>query len=206
MRRLEGFPVVATAALSLAIAPGAWGNLILEFDDFGVHGQVEMFDPVVGAPAGGISFIEPGANDISLVFQLTVFAGSHDISQFGIGINDGFAAIDSTGLGWVPDGAPAWVDVSGFDGTADTRIFLFDPAGGIGGNGNGLLDPGETSEMFFVSYSEGSIAEGMSLSFMITNGGPTFSVKTLIPKVPAPGALGLLLVGAAGLARRRRRS
>jgi len=197
-----------------AIAPTAIADFnvgdILDFDDGtnAVAGTIEFVDIVTGVPGGDVTIFDmPGAMDTTLVFRISVDVG--EISEFGIGITDGFdSPLNSTGAGWIQDSDPnQYADISGLDGTLDTRIFMFDPPGGLGGNQNDMLDAGEASDLIFVSYASLALDGSETLAFMITDSVPTFSVKIGLGGIPAPGILAAF--GAAGLllgGRRRRRS
>jgi hypothetical protein len=197
-------------AIGVAVTAGAASASIIDvpFDDGtgSVTGILSLVDIVVGPPPGAAYFPPPdapGANDVTLVFQISVTAG--DVTELGVGLTDAFLTpLNSTGVGWIPNN-PAWADVAGVSGPLNTRIFTFDPAGGIGGNGNSILDAGETSDYFFVSYEEGTPVDGsLDINFMIQDGVPTFTIST--PLIPGPGgvALGFGILASLAFGGRRR--
>lgn len=195
-------------AIGVVTTAGAASASIIDvpFDDGTgtVTGIISLVDIVTGAPPGAAYFPPPdipGPNDVTLIFQIMVTAG--EVTELGIGVTNGITPQNSTGVGWLPNN-PSWVDVAGVGGTLDTRIFSFDPAVGLGGNQNGALDAGETSDLFFVSYAEGTPTDGSyDINFMIQDGVPTFTVST--PLVPGPGGVVVGLGILASLAFRGRR-
>jgi hypothetical protein len=192
----------------VATAGAASASIIdVPFDDGTgtVTGILSLVNIVTGPPPGAAYFPPPdapGANDVTLIFQISVTAGH--VSELGVGVTDGVTPLNSTGVGWIPNN-PAWADIAGVSGPLNTRIFTFDPAGGLGGNGNGVLSAGETSDYFFVSYAEGTPLDGsLDINFMIQDGVPTFTVST--PLVPGPGGVivGLGILGSLAFRGRRR--
>lgn len=179
----------AAPASALSISPNP-----VVFDNGSVSGTITWIETATGIPSGGTQLAgTTGVSDLSLVFEVTLDAGSDSIDSVGVGI----FLVNSTGAGTIAGTGD--VAIGSVSGTAGTRIFNF----------TGDLDAGETSDRFFISYA--SLSEGQSVTFMISpaDGSADFTVTSTLVAVPEASAL--MLLGIAGLAtapawlRRRRR-
>ncbi len=177
----------AAPASALTIDPNP-----VVFDNGSVSGTITWIETATGNPGTQLAGTT-GVSDLSLVFEVTLDAGSESIDSVGVGI----FLVNSTGAGTIAGTGD--VAVGSVSGTAGTRIFNF----------TGNLDAEETSDRFFISYA--SLSEGQNVSFMISpaDGSSDFTVTSTLVAVPEASAL--MLLGIAGLAtapawlRRRRR-
>jgi hypothetical protein len=183
--------LLASPASSLSIDPNP-----LSFDNgAGVFGTITLVGTATGLPAGGEVLAGlVGASDVVLLFEAFVDAGSGAVDAIGAGVfQPPFTGISSTGAGRIADGG---VDISGVSGTAGTRIF------GFAGN----LDPGETSDVFFVSFASLSTDGSQVINFMISpaSGASDFTAtSTIVPEPSVFLLFGLGTAALAGIARRQ---
>ena len=181
---------MGAAALTISISPNP-----RTYSDGDDTGTITLVGTATGVPVGGTVVAGTvGATDISLIFQVTVTAGS--VESLGVGVLDTspFGGVSSTGAGRIagPD-----TDVTTVTGTAGTRIFDFDA--------DGQLDVGQTSDLFFISYASLQDDETQVVNFMV-NGetGTDFTVSATL--VPEPALLACLGLGLGILLLSRRRS
>jgi hypothetical protein len=182
------------SALTIDPNPVSFFQITDEDTDAFVSGTITWIETATGIPSGGTQLAgTTGVSDLSLVFEVTLDAGSDSIDSVGVGV----FLVNSTGAGTIAGTGD--VAVGSVSGTAGTRIFNF----------TGNLDAEETSDRFFISYA--SLSEGQSVTFMISpaDGSADFTVTSTLVAVPEASAL--MLLGIAGLAtapawlRRRRR-
>lgn len=175
----------------------------VSFDQNGVSGEIALVASGSGVPSGGNVLVgSVDGSDVSLVFEATLDGDSGTVDAIGVGAfnPDTFSGPTPTGGGDVPNGGEDVTD-AGQSGSTLIFEFLTDDATPVP-----TLEPGETSDGFFVSYE--SLAQDGSLvvNFMISPGdGSDFTVSSTI--VPEPATLGMVGLGLAGLgwASRRRR-
>jgi hypothetical protein len=194
--------LLADTAAALSIS----GNTV-SFTNGTLSGTITLVEMVTGAPLGAETLVgsAPDASKTSLVFQVAVMAGALD--ELGVSL----FLKSSTGAGRIPGAEPdALVDVVAVTGTAGARLFQF-------GAGSENVDPGDTSDAFFVAYNTADVLalvdQANQVAFMVSPvPGADFTVTATITSdpgaifVPEPGSLGLagLALGCLLLARRRR--
>jgi hypothetical protein len=145
---------------------------------------------VTGTPAGGIVLDgSVGAGDVTLILTLAIDSDS----DFGLPIVSMFRPPSAS--------SPVFSAVGTIPGPGDDVGATFSPATGnaqfIFDDPN-QVDPGETSDPFFVSFSTISVGDQLNLEYVILPLG-TMTV------VPEPGTLGLVVLGLAALCWRARR-
>jgi hypothetical protein len=120
----------------------------------GSRGTFTFVDAVLGLPAGGVQLdgvVSPG--DMTFIFQVTLHPESRALTTVGV------QGADVTAAGWIPGSTP---DSVGFSGAArafnDVQIVL-----------DGTLGAGQTSELFFVSFS--AVSPGTVLAYWIVEEG-----------------------------------
>ncbi len=172
----------SASALTLSPNPVAFSN--------GTDiGTITLVGTATGVPVGGTVVVGTvGVGDITLIFQVTVTGGA--LESVGVGATglSGPPFLSSTGAGRI---AGANVDVTTVTGTAGTRIFDFDS--------DGDLDGGQTSDLFFVSWSSLSDAGDRKVNFMVNGSvGSDFTVSGVVV-APEPALAVLVAVGALAL-------
>jgi hypothetical protein len=179
---------LSSPAASLTLDP----NPVL-FDDKGVSGSITLVETATGIPFGGeVLTGTVSGTDVSLVYEVSLNAGSGALDQIGAGV----FMVFSKGAGRIAGTGD--VGIASESGDSSIPVFNFD--GNLGAN--------QTSDRFFVSYA--SLSEGSFATFMISpaDGSGEFTVTGQLVAVPEASVL--LLLGVAGLgaaqaARRRRR-
>jgi hypothetical protein len=189
----------SAALLSLLVPLGA-GALTISpnpqsFSNGTDIGTITLVGTATGVPSGGTVLAGAvGVTDVSLIFQVSVTGGA--LESLGVGASGigGPPFLSSTGAGWI---SGTDVDITSVTGTAGTRIFDFD--------GDGELDSGQTSDLFFVSYTSLPDDGTRQVNFMVNGStGSDFTVSAILV-VPEPGTLALVGVLGLGLFARRRR-
>jgi hypothetical protein len=181
---LAGTPAPATG-LAITPDPAVFDLLIGGSDHF--KGNIDFVGMVTGAPAGGVVLGgSVGAGDVTLMFTATIDSdsalgmASTNIFPFPVlASSPVFSAV-----GTIPDGG---ADVSLQFADSDSAIILYDDPGDF------ELNPGQTSDTFFLSFSSISVGDQLGFEYVVLPLG-TLTV------VPEPGALGLLALGACALA------
>jgi len=154
-----------------------------------LKGNIDFVGMVTGTPGGGIVLDgSVGAGDITLIFTATIDADS----DFGLATTyiSRFPNLSPvfSGVGTIPG---AGVDVTnGFVGSSSATVHYDSP---------NELDPGETSDAFFISFSSISIGDQLNLEYVIL----PLGTVTVVPE-PQLTVLLLLGVGALGLRVRKR--
>jgi hypothetical protein len=168
-------------AFSLDLDPGPGENLLA--------GSFDFVGMVTGTPGGGIVLDgSVGAGDVTLIFTATIDAAS----DIGLATTNIFRSPTSasspvfTAVGTIPG---AGVDVNIGTVVSTTAIIHYDSPN--------ELDPGETSDAFFLSFSSISVGDQLGLEYVVLPLG-TLTV------VPEPGTLGILALGLAALGWRAR--
>ena len=153
-----------------------------------LKGNFDFVGTVTGTPGGGIVLDgSVGAGDITLIFTATIDADS----DFGLATTyiSRFPNLSPvfSGVGTIPG---AGVDVTnGFVGSSSATVHYDSP---------NELDPGETSDAFFLSFSSISIGDQLNLEYVIL---PLGTVTV----VPEPQLTVLLLLGMGALGWRVRK-
>lgn len=191
-RRGFGILLVAISFGSIAVQPATALSITpnpLDLTYFGeeVVARVTFVGSVTGVPADGITLRGAVApTDESLLFTVEYIAQS--ISNLGfVGVTRSSGAWSA--VGWVPGSGVDWSEALQLvRGTAQTF--------------SGLLDTGDTSDVFFVSTS--SIPDGTSLEFYFQGyHSVPYGTGTAVV-VPEPATLALVAAGLAIVARCRR--
>jgi hypothetical protein len=214
--------------VGLASSAGAYpliesgGGTVSYNNGSGVSGTITYLGYTTGTPAGTVATVGTiGVSDVVLMFSVTPSAGA--IDQIGVGAvfcdpgpyTGGTPSAQcsnnappyligrlSTGAGWGPDGTPdtLYVDISGFSGTAGTRIFSFPD----GPDGDALpgVEVGQSSDVFFVSYAASDITFDFrtNINFMISPASGAADFTQSITLVPEPGTALLMGLGLGGIA------
>jgi hypothetical protein len=180
------FGSIATQpASALSITPNP---LDLTYFDEEVVARITFVGSVTGTPTDGITLRGTVApTDVSLLFTVEYIAQS--ISNLGfVGVTRSSGSWSA--VGWIPGSNVDWSDA-------------FQLVGGTAQLFSGLLDTGDTSDVFFVSAS--SIPDGTSLEFYFQGyHGVPYGTGTATV-VPEPATLALVAAGLAIVATRRRR-
>jgi hypothetical protein len=179
--------ILDPAVIPLAPEPGSG------FDP-GISGELRLLAVTAGLPSGGIVLtgsVEVG--DVTLVFEVentasVAFSALHTDAIHPASLDPvGHAGVFYTGFGWIPG---AGVDFVAALIASDLASGVFD----------GTLDPGETSDAFFVSIP--ALAPGTPFAGALSEVGQ-YAVG-LATVVAEPEEALLALVGVVGLARLRR--
>ncbi len=176
--------IAAAPATALSITPNP---LDLTFFSPDVVARVAFVGETTGAPAGGITFRGAVApTDVTLLFTVEYVAQSiSNLAQMQLTRSSG----TWSAVGWVPGSGIDWSD-------------SFQLVGGTAHLFSGLLDTGDTSDVFFVSASSVPVGTEIEFQFQGYHGVPYgFGTATVIPE---PATLALLGAGLAILATRRR--
>jgi hypothetical protein len=148
-----------------------------------LEGNVDFVGMVTGTPAGGTVLAgSVGATDITFIFTTSIDMDS-DQGMSSTTIFRTPASASSpvfTGAGTIAGGG---VDVgSAFVGSSSATLLHDNP----------VLQPGESTDTWFVSFSSISVGDQLGFEFVVL----PLGTATVVPE---PGAAALLLLGLAGL-------
>lgn len=220
-----GFGALGAILVLSAIAAGEARATasVTPFSEGGFSGEFRL-EAIDGIPANAdLDLLVAPQDPVSFLVSLALDPGSEVVLNLGLSVRQFLQEPSPVAIGWLPgNGTPGsepdtFLDLMGYGSGRDPYVGIVRSGVRFGtlvdwqGNFTGGLHPGETSNLFFVSY-ERSVARNVDSILFRLDGADfdPYGTMVLVP-VPQPsaacllaGGLGMLLLYARVLERSRR--